>query len=77
MRAEIGSFDRLICGKQLARYCAVSPKNVSSGKREADGGLIKAGILTLRTMMIEAAHRLARFQPPRQSLSNRIKTRET
>ena len=61
MRAEIGWFGRFRNGKQLARYCAVTPKNVSSGKRQADGGLIKAGNLYLRTMIIEAAHRLARF----------------
>lgn len=31
MRAEIGCFQRFACGKQLARYCAVTPKNASSG----------------------------------------------
>lgn len=73
MRAEIGSFDRFRNGKQLARYCAVTPKNVSSGKRQADGGLIQAGNLRLRTMLVETAHRLARYVPKWKKLKDRLK----
>jgi transposase len=43
MRAEIGKFTRFRNGKQLARFCGVSPRNCSSGERQADAGLIKAG----------------------------------
>lgn len=75
MRAEIGAFDRFTCGKQLARYCAVTPKNASSGKRQADGGLIQAGNLTLRTLLIEAAHRLARYQPTWKKMKEDLKKR--
>lgn len=74
MRAEIGSFGRFQNGKQLARYCAVTPKNASSGLRQADAGLIKAGNLTLRTMLIEAAHRLARYQPKWREMKERLKS---
>ncbi|MCA9181662.1 MAG: transposase [Planctomycetales bacterium] len=63
------------CGKQLARYCAVTPKNASSGCRQADGGLVKAGSLTLRTMIIEAAHRLARYQPKWREMKERLKAK--
>lgn len=73
MRAEIGTFQRFQSGKQLARYCAVTPKNVSSGKRQADGGLIQAGNLHLRTMLIETAHRLARYVPKWKTLKDRLK----
>lgn len=75
LRAEIGSFDRFACGKQLARYCAVTPKNVSSGKRQADGGLVKAGNLMLRTMLIETAHRLARYEPTWKKMKEDLKQR--
>ncbi len=75
MRAEIGSFERFTCGKQLARYCAVTPKNASSGKRQADAGLVKAGNLTLRTLIIETAHRLARFQPQWRELKEKLKAK--
>jgi transposase len=74
MRAEIGSFRRFQSGKQLARYCAVTPRNVSSGKKQADGGLIQAGNLHLRTMLIEAAHRLARFVPKWKTLKDRLRS---
>ena len=63
MRAEIGRFDRFRTGKQLARFCGVTPRNASSGKREADAGLIKAGNPQLRVVLIETAHRLMRFDP--------------
>lgn len=58
LRAEIGSFDRFQSGKQLARFCGLSPRNASSGERQADAGLIKAGNPQLRAVIIEAAHRL-------------------
>lgn len=58
MRAEIGRFDRFQTGKQLARFCGVTPRNASSGARQADAGLIKAGNPQLRTVLIELAHRL-------------------
>ncbi len=43
MRAVIGRFDRFRTGKQLSRYCGVTPYDSSSGKRQADVGLIEAG----------------------------------
>lgn len=58
MRAEIGCFDRFRTSKQLARFCGVTPRNASSGQRQADAGLIKAGNPGLRTVLIELAHRL-------------------
>lgn len=72
MRSEIGSFDRFASGKQLSRYCAVTPKNASSGKRQADAGLVKAGSLALRTMIIEAAHRLTRYQQEWKEMKQRL-----
>ncbi len=60
LRAEVGRFDRFDKGKQLARFCGVTPRNVSSGARQADAGLIKAGNPELRTVLIELAHRLIR-----------------
>lgn len=60
LRAEIGRFDRFRTGKQLARFCGLTPRNASSGSRQADAGLIKAANPTLRALLIQAAHRLAR-----------------
>lgn len=58
LRAEIGEFDRFRNGKQLARFCGITPRNASSGQRQADAGLIKAGNPLLRAMLVELAHRL-------------------
>jgi transposase len=58
LRAEVGRFDRFDNGKQLARFCGVTPRNASSGARQADAGLIKAGNPELRQVLIELAHRL-------------------
>jgi transposase len=58
MRAEIGRFERFNTGKQLARFCGVTPRNASSGARQADSGLIKAGCPELRMVLIELAQRL-------------------
>jgi transposase len=63
LRAEIGRFDRFRTGKQVARFCGLSPRNASSGARQADAGLIRAGSPLLRMIVVEAAHRLARYQP--------------
>lgn len=60
LRAEIGRFDRFRNGKQLARFCGVTPRNASSGNRQADAGLIKAGNPQLRMVLVELAHRLIR-----------------
>lgn len=73
IRAEVGRFDRFATGKQLARYCGLSPRNASSGQRQADAGLIKAGNPQLRATLIEAAHRLARFDPRWAELALRLR----
>jgi transposase len=69
LRAEIGRFDRFTTGKQMARYCGLSPRNASSGQRQADAGLIKAGNEHLRATIIEAAHRLIRYDPRWKALA--------
>jgi len=63
LRAFIGSFGRFKNGKQLSRYCGMSPKNASSGARQADGGLIKSSNKILRATIVQAAHRLIRTRP--------------
>jgi transposase len=60
MRAYIGRFDRFKTAKQLARYCGMSPRNASSGRKTADAGLIDGCNKTLRMTIVQAAHRLIR-----------------
>jgi transposase len=75
LRAEIGRFDRFRTGKQLARYCGLTPCNRSSGAREADAGLIRAANPELRRVLIEAAWLLARLGPRWRQLAERLKAR--
>lgn len=63
LRAAIGDFGRFRTGKQLARYCGLSPQNASSGPRQADAGLIRGADPALRSTLIEAGQRLARYDP--------------
>ncbi len=75
MRALIGRFDRFASGKHLSRFCAVTPRNASSGERMADSGMIKAGDPQLKTVVIEAAHRLRRYEPRWRALSESMHAR--
>jgi transposase len=74
--AEIGRFDRFRSGKQLARFCGVSPRNASSGTRQADAGLVKAGNPELRRVLTEAAHRLVRYDDRWLAMSHRLQQQE-
>jgi len=73
LRAEIGRFDRFRSGKQLSRFCGLSPANRSSGRRVADAGLIDTCNQALRAMIVEAAHRLARYEERWSLLAHRLR----
>lgn len=73
LRAEVGRFDRFRTGKQLARYCGLSPRNASSGQRQADAGLIKAGNELLRETIIELSHRLIRYDERWRALAGALR----
>ena len=73
MRAEIGRFDRFDSGKQLSRYCGVTPRNASSGQKQADAGLVKAGNTGLRIVLVQAAQRLMNFSPHWSAFAARLK----
>jgi transposase len=75
MRAEVGRFDRFRNGKQLSRFCGLSPRNASSGERTADAGLIKAGNPQLRSILIEAAHRLGMHHPRWRAMREKMRAR--
>jgi len=73
MRALIGRFDRFRTGKQLAHFCAVCPRNNSSGGKTTTGGLIKAGDELLRQVLVETAHRLIRYDPHWRAMAERLR----
>jgi len=75
LRADVGRFDRFATGKQLARYCGLSPRNASSGERVADAGLVKAGRARLRAVLVQAAHRLVRHDARWKALFGSLRER--
>ena len=75
IRAEVGRFDRFRTGKQAARFCGLTPRNASSGQRQADAGLIKAGNPQLRATLIETAHRLIRYDARWKKLAGDMRAR--
>lgn len=75
LRAFVGRFDRFQSGKQLSRFCGLSPCNASSGAKQADAGLIRATNKLLRATLIQAAHRLIRTEPRWSRLSANLRGR--
>jgi transposase len=75
LRAFVGPFERFASGKQLSRYCGLSPCNASSGARQADAGLIQGCNRLLRATLIQAAHRLIRTVPRWRNLADSLRRR--
>jgi len=75
MRAEIARFDRFHSGKQLSRYCGVTPRNASSGTKQADAGLVRAGNSNLRIVIIQAAQRLVNSSAHWRGFVERLRTK--
>ena len=75
LRAYVGRFDRFASGKQLSRYCGLSPCNASSGGRQADAGLVRGCNKLLRATLVQAAHRLKRTGPRWRGLAESMRAR--
>jgi transposase len=75
LRAYVGRFDRFATGKQLSRYCGLSPCNASSGNRQADAGLVRGCNKLLRATLVQAAHRLIRTEPRWRGLASSMRAR--
>jgi transposase len=75
LRAYVGRFDRFASGRQLSRYCGLSPCNASSGGRQADAGLVRGCNRLLRATLVQASHRLARTEPRWRALAQSMRAR--
>jgi len=76
IRAEIVTATRFRTGKQMSRFCGLTPRNNSSGSHVSDSGLIRAGNSMLKSVVIQAAKRLCRYEPEWCNLANRLEKRE-
>jgi len=59
--AILGDHHRFPRAKQVARYAGLDPSIVQSGEQHRQGRISKAGSSLLRTLLVEAAHSLARW----------------
>jgi len=59
--AIVGDPHRFSRTKQVARYAGLDPSIVQSGEQHRQGRISKAGSPLLRTLLVEAAHSLARW----------------
>ena len=57
----------------IAHFCAVCPRNNSSAGKTITSGLIKAGDDLLRQVLVEAAHRLIRYNPEWKVMADRLR----
>lgn len=73
MRAVIGRFDRFRTGKQLSRYCGVTPCNASTGAHQSDSGLIDTGNDILRPLLIQLAKRLPKLDSHWSDLHKKLR----
>lgn len=73
--AEIGDFRRFTNGKQLANFCGLTPKNNSTGGKDKTGGLIGERNRDLRSVLIEAGHRLVRHDERWRTMLQHLRSR--
>jgi len=72
LRAGVGRFDRFRSARQLARFCGASPRNTASGQRQTTAGLVEACDRYLRATLMEAGHRLRRYDAASAALAARL-----
>lgn len=72
MRAEIGNFSRFKTGKQLSRFCGITPRNISSGEKTADSGLIRAGNPLLKVCIMQGTLSLIRYDKVWNEFASRL-----
>ena len=59
----------------MSRFCGLSRCNASSGERQADAGLVRGWCRLRRATLLEAAHRLARYDPRWKQFKRQMKER--
>lgn len=63
LEAEIMTWTRFQNRRQPGSFCGLCPSEASSGTKRRQGSVTKAGNPRLRHVLVEAAWRLARWQP--------------
>lgn len=72
IRAEVCTTTRFSRSKEFARFCGFSPRNCSSGERQADSGLIKVGNTELKRVIVQIAQIKCRTEPKWREFADRL-----
>jgi transposase len=71
----IGPIDRFERSKQVVSYLGLNPQEHSSGGRQRLGSISKQGNPMMRSLLVEAGHTAARFDPQLKRVYQRLKFR--
>ena len=71
----IGPIDRFQRSKQVVSYLGLNPQEHSSGGKQRLGSISKQGNPMLRSLLVEAGHTAARFDPQLRRVYQRLKFR--
>jgi transposase len=71
----IGPIDRFERSKQVVSYLGLNPQEHSSGGRQRLGSISKQGNPMMRSLLVEAGHTAARFDPHLKRVYQRLKFR--
>src|SRR5271167_1847032 len=71
----IGPVDRFERSRQVVSYLGLNPQEHSSGGRQRLGSISKQGNPMMRSLLVEAGHTAARFDPQLRPVYQRLKFR--
>jgi transposase len=71
----IGPVERFPHSKQVVSYLGLNPQEHSSGGKQRLGSISKQGNPMMRSLLVEAGHTAARFDPQLQRVYQRLKFR--
>ena len=71
----IGPVDRFERSRQVVSYLGLNPQEHSSGGRQRLGSISKQGNPMMRSLLVEAGHTAARFDPQLRRVYQRLKFR--
>ena len=75
LATAIGRMDRFRRGKQLSRFCGLTPRNMSSAQRQVEGRVISTCSRELRAKLLQSAHLLLRYSQRWCNFANRLARR--
>jgi len=77
LESELVDWERFSNRRQVGSYSGLCPREHSSGRRRRQGGVSKRGNAHVRTLMVEMAWRVKRYQPQYPPVARRAEIFES